>query len=119
MGETTHDGGSEIMFWEFVQLCRLLQNEQDLAEEERVARLMEELRFSTSEVEQFRQIFHDCAKREANMKLAESLGASRSAAQQKQENRALTREGIRRLVRSLGISISPENSILLEHQLKE
>merc|ERR1712194_23698 len=76
-------------------------------------------RFSTSEVEQFRQIFHDCAKREANMKLAESLGASRSAAQQKQENSALTREGIRRLVRSLGISISPENSILLEHQLKE
>jgi len=51
-----------VTFWTFVQLCRLLQSSKEKLEGKKTEALMQELRFSKFEVEQFRHVFVQWAK---------------------------------------------------------
>mmetsp|Transcript_86552 Transcript_86552/g.224807 ORF Transcript_86552/g.224807 Transcript_86552/m.224807 type:complete len:1025 (+) Transcript_86552:3-3077(+) len=104
------DGSSQIEFWTFVQLCRILETEQEHAEEERLRRLLVELNFSQLEVDQFRQIFCDRKKMQNNCEGDDKLLSEEAA--------GLSCEGVRRLMRSLVSTIPPEDKAKLEHQLQ-
>jgi len=98
-----------IEFWTFVQLSRKLETEHELAEEELMNRLMKELNFSQKEVDDFRQIFmnkkHEVAQEEQGSRGKDPDG--------------LPRDHVRRLVRSLGISLIGENRAKLDAELKK
>jgi len=102
------DGSTEISFWVFVQLSRLLQTEHDRAHESYMANLTGELRFSGAEVDQFRQIFRRCVQEELN----EGGGDP-------QAKDSISRDAIKRLVVGLGMYINPDNKRKLEAKLKE
>jgi len=106
------DGSSHIKFWTFVQLCRILETEQEHAEEECLQDLMTELKFSNLEVDQFRQIFCD-RKKLQNEYDAEATDEARRS----EESVGLNREGVRRLMRSLVSTIPPEDKVKFDHQL--
>mmetsp|Transcript_57813 Transcript_57813/g.163142 ORF Transcript_57813/g.163142 Transcript_57813/m.163142 type:complete len:1165 (+) Transcript_57813:75-3569(+) len=100
-------GASNLKFWAFVQLARMLNNEHDRAEEDKMDKLMQELRFTHQEVDQFRQIFRSWAGHEDEEHQA-GLGG---------DSNGLERDAVRRLVRSLGVSITPENKGKLDQKL--
>jgi len=106
---------SEIDFWTFVQLSRMLETEREREEEAAVHQLMKELNFSQKEVDDFRAIFlrkmHELreaerdAPKEVDGKVVKLLG--------------LPRDDILRLVRSLGISLLGQNKVKLDMELKK
>merc|ERR1712176_249719 len=102
--QCTKDGSSDITFWEFVQLCRILRTKHERAEEQRMAALMADLKFTQTEVDQFREIFHNWINRERMVN-----EASGSCAVDAKGPDALTQDALKRLVRTLGLSISPED----------
>merc|ERR1719287_63226 len=51
-------GEGDIVFWVFVQLCRILETEQEDAEEELMKSLMKELQLSPREVDEFKEVFN-------------------------------------------------------------
>merc|ERR1712048_517095 len=93
--------------------ARMLKREHEHDEEERMGRLMQELQFSEPEVEQFRIIFRQAVKREQEKAAEISTDGKKEPAQ------GLTRESVRRLVRSLGVSLSPETTGILLNKLAD
>jgi len=106
-----HASHDSIEFWTFVQLSRMLETEHEQAEEELMNRLMAELHFSSKEVDDFRQIFMN-KKHEL---VTESQAAKPVSLK---ETNGLPRDDVRRLVRSLGISLIGENKAKLDAKLK-
>jgi len=104
--EVGADGSGTIKFWTFVQLCRMLETEQEVAEEARTNALMKELKFTIKEVEEFRNIFLE-KKRE----YAEESGFNNDALE------GLPRDAILRLMRMLGVSVKAERKVTLDRQL--
>jgi len=105
--EVTPDGSPTIGFWEFVQLARMLRRQHDRAQEDTMTKLMQELKFSQQEVDQFRQVFKNWSRRD-NVFDGEPDSATPDV---------LQRDVVRRLVRSLGVSITPENKGRLDDKL--
>lgn len=99
-----------IEFWTFVQLSRMLETEHEQAEEELMNRLMKELNFNQKEVDDFRQIFMN-KKHEVAQEVKGQKG--------QKEPDGLPRDDVRRLVRSLGISLIGENKVKLDTELKK
>merc|ERR1712176_435732 len=112
--QCTKDGSSDITFWEFVQLCRILRTKHERAEEQRMAALMVVLKFTQTEVDQFREIFLNWVNRERRMS-----EASNSCAVDAKGPDTLTQDAMRRLIRSLGLSISHEDGTLLVKEFAE
>jgi len=106
--EVSENGTSNLTFWTFVQLARMLRTEHDKAEEAALEILQRELKFSDGEIEDFRQVFRTWVKR------AETIMEQRPGHEPPQ---TLNRDMVRRLVRSLGISISPANAGVLDQKL--
>merc|ERR1712129_205004 len=114
-GIDNHSNGSEIDFWTFVQLSRMLETEREREEEAAVHRLMKELNFSQKEVDDFRTIFlgkmHELREAEkdgpngADGNVVKLLG--------------LPRDDILRLVRSLGMSLLGDNKMKVDCELKK
>jgi len=106
------DGSPNVKFWSFIQLARMLRTQQDKDEERQLRELQAQLQFTEGEVEDFRQVFRSWVRRSANL---EGKGEKRN------ENapETLSREMLRRLVRSLGISISPANGEKLDAKIQE
>jgi len=98
------DGSPCITFWTFVQLARMLKREMEVEEEQRMAATMQELSLSEPEVEQFRAIFRSWVQREKDKAL--DLGPEAA----KVPEDGLAREPVRRLVRSLGVSLNSETT---------
>ncbi|CAJ1452243.1 unnamed protein product [Effrenium voratum] len=88
---------NNITFWTFVQLLRLLQTQKEKREGARLNKLMEQLRFSKFEVEQFRQIFVHWAKCNES--------AERDDKEIDTETHLLTEEQVCRIFRSAGVSL--------------
>jgi len=106
VSEVGPDGSATIKFWTFVQLCRLLETEAEVAEEARTNALMKELKFTIKEVEEFRNIFLD-KRRE----YAEECGSTCDAFE------GLPRDAILRLMRMLGVSVKAERKVTFDKQL--
>jgi len=102
-------GEGEIKFWTFIQLCRILETEQETQEEERMEALMRELQFSPREVDEFREVFM--------AKTADVQGNAELANQTRKVQPGLPRPDVKRLIRSLGVSLTGENRDKLDAQL--
>jgi calmodulin len=112
-------GSTKLGFWEFLQLMRILRNEQVRAEESRVAKVIQELGFTLQEAEQFRDTFLSWTRRTQN--LQESMGRS-SEDLVNLFRRGSTATGLPapdfyKLLRTLGLSMSQRQREMLEHQL--
>lgn len=111
----TEAGSTDLVFWEFVQLSRILEKERDLKEIEDMNRLMLELSFSAAEVDEFRVIFHHRTKPPEDETEDEAAGhrpAKRQAA-------SLSREDMKRLLRSAGARITTTNVTVLDAEFKK
>mmetsp|Transcript_138422 Transcript_138422/g.359726 ORF Transcript_138422/g.359726 Transcript_138422/m.359726 type:complete len:122 (+) Transcript_138422:3-368(+) len=78
--------------------------------------LQKELRFSDGETEEFRQVFRYWVRLMRD--LSESSPSSTARPKSQQAPEELSRDGVRRLVRSLGVSISPINADALDIQIQ-
>jgi len=107
------DGSPFIKFWSFVQLARMLRTQTEKEEEAALRDLQVELRFAEGEVEDFRQIFRGWVRK------SYELEAKRKRPQSDNVPETLPRDTVKRLVRSLGVSISPANSEKLDGKIKE
>eukprot|EP00927_Polykrikos_kofoidii_P060017 TRINITY_DN55099_c0_g1_i1.p1 TRINITY_DN55099_c0_g1~~TRINITY_DN55099_c0_g1_i1.p1 ORF type:complete len:1145 (-),score=220.22 TRINITY_DN55099_c0_g1_i1:103-3498(-) len=110
--ETSKDGSTEVFFWEFVQLARLLQKQQDMREEEQMTKLSKELRFKQQEVDEFRQAFRDAA-------IPEDGGGQMESAKRRKSKTVLSRDMVRRFLRSLGLKITIDLSKTLDEQVQK
>ncbi|CAK0861327.1 unnamed protein product [Prorocentrum cordatum] len=99
--------GSEsgTSFWVFVQLLRLLNDEQDRREDAQLRALRAELGFSEVEVDQFHQVFRHYAK--PNPKFVSGL--QRGVAPY-----LLPGDGARKLIRYLGVPVGEREPALEE-----
>merc|ERR1712050_126310 len=82
--------------------------EHEHAEEDRMNKLMTELKFSQKEVDDFRQVFVDRKREEQEEKGLDEANAPSG----------LSRDAVRRLVKALGVSITGENKAKLDDKLK-
>jgi Ca2+-binding EF-hand superfamily protein len=87
----------EMDFWVYVQLLRLLHDEQDRLQEERNQELQAELRFCVLEVDQFRQVFRGYARKNENF--TTSLDS-------RQSPYLLSGSAMKRIIHSLGVQMS-------------
>ncbi|CAK0893726.1 unnamed protein product [Prorocentrum cordatum] len=95
----------ETSFWVFVQLLRLLHDEQDRSEDAQLRALCCELRFSEVEVDQFHQVFRHYAKPNPEF----ITGLQRGVAPY-----LLPGDGARKLIRFLGVHIGESEGMLQE-----
>lgn len=107
------DGSPFLKFWSFIQLARMLRTEKEKEEEAALRALQAELRFSEGEVEDFRQIFRTWVRK--------SYEIEGKKPPKKQENvpETLSRDMVRRLIRSLGVSVTPLSADQLDKQVQE
>jgi len=113
-------GANELRlgYWDFVQLMRLLLDRREREVEERTERTARELRFSWSEVKQFRDIFEEWSRREREGNQAVSGGAPKTAksamASITQVDAGISPSTFVRVVRSLGVIASLRQTQELE-----
>jgi Ca2+-binding EF-hand superfamily protein len=100
--EVSQLGGAELTFWEFVQLARMLQKDQDALEEAKLHKLQEDLKFQTTEVDQFRQVFHDWSKPPPD--------AMGNIPPQDKKGATVERDSVKRKLRAIGVQITPQNA---------
>jgi len=111
--DVSEHGSADVKFWAFVQLIRMLRTDEDKAEEKKVLKVMQELRFSEGETEEFRQVFRSWVRRATELAgEKEPVGKGASTAAE-----TIGRDGVHRLVRSLGISINPTNKDVLDQMV--
>lgn len=97
-------GGQFVNFWQYLQLVRLLQDENDRKQEEDLQTLRAELHFTEADVDQFRQVFRGYAKKD-NVTIIVAA-------------RVLHPDSIKRVIASLGVKLSRNLSEALERKLK-
>ncbi|CAK0833029.1 unnamed protein product [Prorocentrum cordatum] len=113
-------GANELRlgYWDFVQLMRLLLDRREREVEDRTERTARELRFSWSEVKQFRDIFEEWSRREREGNQAVSGGAPKTAksamASITQVDAGISPSTFVRVVRSLGVIASLRQTQELE-----
>jgi len=117
--ETSESDSGEITFWEFVQLCRISQKQQEADEEIKMKKLMVDLKYTQMEIDQFRQVFIMCSKNledpdDPNFQ-EEEEGAQGGAAK---GPTLVGRDNVRKLIRQLGVRFSNELMAQLDAKLK-
>lgn len=108
----TEAGSSDLMFWEFVQLSRILEKERDMAEIETMNKLMAELNFTAQEVDEFRVVFHDRTRPKSEEEESGQTPKKKGPA-------LLSRDGLRRILRFVGAKITGTNAPELDAQMKK
>ncbi|CAK0844087.1 unnamed protein product, partial [Prorocentrum cordatum] len=93
----------ETSFWVFVQLLRLLHDEQDRREDAQLRALCAELQFTEVEVDQFHQVFRHYARPNPDF----ITGLQRGVAPY-----LLPGDGARKLIRYLGVPIGDSEAAL-------
>mmetsp|Transcript_15111 Transcript_15111/g.26771 ORF Transcript_15111/g.26771 Transcript_15111/m.26771 type:complete len:1057 (+) Transcript_15111:63-3233(+) len=109
--DTTEDGSACVKEWEFVQLARMIRRQQETADERAEARLAQSLKFSMPEVNEFREIFLFWLSKECE-------GSDDSEDEGETKKEVLTRETIRRLVRTMGVRFTTESKEMLDKELE-
>eukprot|EP00930_Biecheleria_cincta_P015447 TRINITY_DN12892_c0_g1_i1.p1 TRINITY_DN12892_c0_g1~~TRINITY_DN12892_c0_g1_i1.p1 ORF type:complete len:1178 (+),score=290.17 TRINITY_DN12892_c0_g1_i1:289-3534(+) len=115
----TKDSDKEFGFWEFIQLARILHTLHDRAREQALTKLMDELKFHAKEVNEFHTIFTMWTKKEQNngkQKRPEDEEAD-DTGEVADPSASVNRDTVRRVMRSLGMSLTPEKKTLLDTKL--
>lgn len=117
----TKDNDKEFGFWEFVQLARILHTLHDRAREQALTKLMDELKFHAKEVNEFHTIFTMWTKKE------QSNGKQQRPDEEEEDDAdevadpsaSINRDTVRRVMRSLGMSLTPEKKTMLDAKLEK
>ncbi|CAE8634015.1 unnamed protein product [Polarella glacialis] len=119
--EVTKDGSGDFLFWEFIQLARMLHTQHDKAREDEMSKLMQELNFQQKEVSQFHEIFSRWSQPDpdAAQDGAEKHQDELVSGHVADEHTGLNRDLVRRIVRSLGVSFTPEKKAVLDMKLDQ
>lgn len=98
---------TSLTFWVFLRLVRFLRNEEQAQEEELLTKLLEELRFSSNEVEQFRQIFsqYTCEKPQG--------------VQIKNDRDQIDGDSVKRMIFALGVKCTGSEHRILDGKLTD
>lgn len=122
--EGAQDTGGQVSFWVLIQLLRVLYNRDDKRILDREAHAAEQSRFSQHEIEEFREVFlgwhtHEAAFEEEAA--ANQVGGERKTEGEQEANasKEITKDGMRRLLRSLGCNLTAQNRLELEGKIAE
>lgn len=117
--DVSADHSVEISFWVFVQLARMLHTQHDRAEEAQMERLMQELRFTQQEVDEFRRVFKNQAHRQHEDSEDEHDHHHHQHHHHvNSSEEGIPRDQVRRLIRQLGMATTPENRNRLDDKLQ-
>mmetsp|Transcript_3653 Transcript_3653/g.7372 ORF Transcript_3653/g.7372 Transcript_3653/m.7372 type:complete len:321 (-) Transcript_3653:90-1052(-) len=114
----------EVNFWELVQLLRILKDRQDQEKEEDMHKLAQKLRFTNQELDQFREVFISWSQFENSDEARSVEPVSPKHGQKRRpvdEDAEEEREGISpstmyRLLRTMGMSMTPPEKEKLERK---
>jgi Ca2+-binding EF-hand superfamily protein len=112
--EATPDHSSDVNFWEFVQLARMIQRHDETAHEELMSTLAHELNFTNHELAEFNEIFHQWAAKSAQDD-SDSEWVHEEVGKDHQES--VHKECAKRLVRSLGVKFTQERKRRFDAEL--
>lgn len=102
--DTSPDGAATVKLWEFVQLWRMIQRQQEGAQEKMMARLAHELKFTLPEVTEFREIFlHWINVRQHE---ADENDDGDTLHLEHDSDEGIERETVRRICRSMGVKLT-------------
>jgi Ca2+-binding EF-hand superfamily protein len=107
--EVSEPGSGSVRFWELVQLMRVFQQKCELADENEMSMIVLETQFKHEEIVQFREVFVSWLRRESIF----SGGHSADSAS------GLSIEGVRRLLRSIGVSTTTQQRQSLASRVQE
>lgn len=111
---STEEGSAEVNFWEFVQLARMIQRHDDMAHEEVIQGLAEELQFSSHEAAEFHEVFLNWA-REGHQDSSDEEFSRQCTGDD--EEKTLHKDVARRIVRSLGVKFTQESKRLFDAEV--
>mmetsp|Transcript_89235 Transcript_89235/g.158214 ORF Transcript_89235/g.158214 Transcript_89235/m.158214 type:complete len:1124 (+) Transcript_89235:115-3486(+) len=118
-----------IMFWELVQLVRLVKTNRAKQKEERHRQITERLRFSKQETDEFRSIFLNWARSGGatpapTNNLGRRIALNETAAKREEESKDLEDDDaglpiaiFQKLLRSLGLTITQAHKQVLEQKI--
>eukprot|EP00933_Yihiella_yeosuensis_P080805 TRINITY_DN94306_c0_g1_i1.p1 TRINITY_DN94306_c0_g1~~TRINITY_DN94306_c0_g1_i1.p1 ORF type:complete len:1130 (+),score=267.36 TRINITY_DN94306_c0_g1_i1:103-3390(+) len=107
--DTTEEDGAEVSFWEFIQLVRQLKIAEEQEKEARINAVIEETGFAVKETNQFRVIFTRWYYQDDESKDPDEEGNDLV-----DDYSGISRDLAKRIVRSLGISLSGDKSKQLD-----
>lgn len=110
----------DVTFAVFIQLLRALNSESNKTEIERAEAARLETMFSGDEIEQLRSSFHERLRLEEDYLNEQIANSPKSSAPRREtvgHSKELTKDGIQRLLRSLGVTFTSELKVLLEQKI--
>jgi Ca2+-binding EF-hand superfamily protein len=119
--ETGPDKGS-VGFWVLVQLLRVLYNRDDKRILDREAHAAEHSRFSTHEIEEFREVFLNWWSHEKNFEDEEEANKPNhddAEPEVEPDCKEISKDGMRRLLRQLGCNLTHDQRAELEAKVSE
>jgi calmodulin len=115
--------GNNVSFWVLVQLLRVLYNRDDKRILDREAHAAEQSRFSTHEIEEFREVFLNWWSHEKNFEDEEEENKPGHHANEETEVepdlKEISKDGMRRLLRQLGCNLNSDQRTELEGKIGE
>jgi len=118
------DGEGQVGFWVLIQLLRVLYNRDDKRVLDREAHAAEQSRFTTTEIEEFRDIFLNWWAHEKNFEDEEDENSPGAHGVQDEvevaaEAKEISKDGMRRLLRQLGCNLDNTQRGELEGKIAE
>jgi Ca2+-binding EF-hand superfamily protein len=95
---------SQVSFWVVIQLLRALFRRDDRQTLNKVNRAADQCQFSIAEVDQFREIFHNWFEKDSLFEDPEV-----QLENEMEDKKELSKASIRRLLRSLGLALTPKD----------
>jgi len=103
---------AEVGFWVVIQLLRALFRRDDRQTLNKVARAAEQSSFSIAEVDQFREVFFNWYEKDSLFEDPEVRDEMEA-----EDKKELTKASIKRLLRSLGLSLNPKDREDLDYKI--
>jgi len=125
-------GDPKVRFHVLLFLVRMLAKAADSQEVDRDQEIMEKTKFTPKEAEEFREIFSFWAAKSAALDAGNEapqvqeiaarsismLQTPKEAEEEAARNQLMTKDGMRRVVRSLGLQMTPSDSSMLKNRLE-
>lgn len=108
---------NKVTFWVLVQLLRVLYNRDDRRVLDRQERAIEQTKFSVAEVDQFREVFHTWYLQDRMFCQESSFTNPAKVSISEGDIRELSKDCIRRLLKSLNVTLNGEDRKKLDEKL--
>merc|ERR1712232_1310401 len=109
--------GAPVNFWVVVQIMREIRKRDDRQTLNKTAKAAAQARFNVQETEQFREVFMNWWEKDRVFEEHEHEGEPADA--EDDDHRELNKASLRRLLRSLGMNLSGDQRVELDHKIEE